>query len=276
MEQAFYADKTHPGPRGHALLGEAASHMIASQIRVWACRSGQETAGSSSAHIGEHAAQAQLTRAKLASVDASPSEDDEVCYTAADQLPVLRAQSKGWQLIDEGKSKGIPKLFLLSERVGDQLVLGPILPGASGKADVYLGHMRSWKPEQGAFNLTCTGCACSPFWNDYAGYTFPVVQTSSMRTPVNKLSRRAVCRGDDCVVDAAAVQCRRDENGELDPAVCFSLAYDSGFSLEKAEPTSECLIVLTHDVWPRDMPLNTSHVLVSTLAIDTAGPRVPR
>ena len=76
----------------------------------------------------KRAEQAQLLRTKRESARAS-SSTDEVCYAAADQLPVLPQPSTGWRLIDEGKSKGIPKLFLLSERVGDQLVLGPILQG---------------------------------------------------------------------------------------------------------------------------------------------------
>ena len=83
-----------------------------------------------------------------------PKAEKEVCYLSADRIPVAKAGD--WSIVDEGGEKKIQKLGYLSRRVGDALRLGPIAPGTCGSAEVNLGYLRSWRPDQGAFAIDCS------------------------------------------------------------------------------------------------------------------------
>lgn len=258
----FYAEYTHPGPQGHALLAEASGRLIASQIQAQCTLKTPATRKSGTTHQrGDRGSRSDMPPAYHAM--------SEVCYQSAGELPVVQSQSKGWRLVDDGIAKGVQKLNLLSERVGDCLVLGPILQGSVGARIVHLGFLRSWKPEQGAFNITCSGCRCRGMEDGGTGggrYSFPVVQTSSTRLPVVNSSKYTQCIDQDCAEDTAHLQCTIGEDGEPDPATCFSITVDTQFLLRKALPMADCLISVCHDTWPRKQPLKTSAVRVAMLS----------
>ena len=102
-------DKTHPSPEGHLLIGSAMARFVSSTIL------------------------ASIATPAVAHYALPPSNDRptwERCYQRADQLQKLQLAAgsgnngDGWWLMDDGLAKGVPKLSLRSERVGDRLRLG--------------------------------------------------------------------------------------------------------------------------------------------------------
>ena len=58
------------------------------------------------------------------------------------------------------------------------------------------------------------------------------------------------------------------DDGQLDPTTCFSLTFDAAFELSKTNDAAECVVTVTHDVFPRNQPLNESRVRVSSLTVE--------
>lgn len=92
---------------------------------------------------------------------ASGGAMEERCQDAK-ALPVALPLQGSWQLVDDGKEKGVPKLGYASTRAGETLRVGPIW-GDQGCAALHvtLGYLASWRPSQGVLRIACEGCKCS-------------------------------------------------------------------------------------------------------------------
>ena len=172
IHETFYAEQTHPRQAGHALLGTATARFVATRMRHAA------VSGSSS-----FAAVAEPGRA-------GSKARRSWCFQRADQLPV--AAPGGWQLVNEGGAQvhGTRKLGLLSTQVGQSLVLGPLVPELRcATLAVSLGVLQSWRQDQGALRVDCSGCDCvegNEKWRrkeDLQATRFPLVQTHSHLLP---------------------------------------------------------------------------------------------
>jgi hypothetical protein len=98
----------------------------------------------------------------------------EYCYTA-EAFPVING-TPPWRLVDSGGSKGVQKLGLVSERIGDMLTLRPFAKSAiaTGSAlspfeqttntsacyrgSVEIGYLLTPRETQGSFLITCERC----------------------------------------------------------------------------------------------------------------------
>ena len=195
----------------------------------------------------------------------------ETCFASADLLPVRKAS--GFRLVNEGAAKAVRKLGWLSTRLGDTLDLGPVAQATCGAVVVHLGDLRTWRPDAGAFQISCIGCECSCHRRSTddlchtAGLdrSFPLVQTSSVGKPKEKLSKYNTCRGKaGCQVDEVIATCADPD----DPLKCATVSINTEFSLTKRAPRDECLIRLTHiSMWPA-RPLNSSRVRIDTLSFE--------
>ena len=161
-------DVIHPSPEGHQLLGREAARYVADQLLA--------------RHHREAAAAAE---------DRVEPPKWERCYPEADTLPVAPtdASTGGWRMVDDGVAKGVKKLGLRSERVGDRLVLGPFEgPGAAGcfrnSSIVELGYRLSRDESNGAFRISCSPhplCVCRHVKSQLQKtlLPFPVVDTNA-------------------------------------------------------------------------------------------------
>ena len=134
----FYGDAVHPTAQGHALLaGLACAWLVQGLLAL-------ETTERPHCRLsgGEHG-----TR-EHDSPDSSALAY-ESCYARADAIPVVEPLAKGWRLVDEGGAKRVVKMGYLSNRTGDTLRVGPILPDVQcGVFDVSLGFLASWRTNQ--------------------------------------------------------------------------------------------------------------------------------
>jgi hypothetical protein len=256
LKALLYADAVHPTAKGHELLAELAARHIVRQLRAHGCGAGGSAGSAGSAgHLmpPPHTGHANT---------AIPV--DQLCYLSANQIPV--ASAGNWTLVDEGREKGIPKLGYVSRHVGDELRLGPIAPGACGTATVNLGYLRSWRADQGAFFISCSGCTC--FGKDAKHYTafesYPIVQTSSLRSrQTRSLASYNLCHGKECQADVTECD---DPSGTGATTLCATITIPNRFKLTKPHADVECFIHLTHLTHPQDMPLNASRVRIDTLS----------
>ena len=136
----------HPGPSGHATMGELVARLLVARLHAAQCSRGPGAG----------------CRAKVAAAAAAAPEAEEECYLTADKLPLAAALEAGVSLRDEGGEKGVRKLGLVSTREGARLSLGPVLAGVRcGVFMTSLGYLQSWRPNQGEFYVQCVGgCAC--------------------------------------------------------------------------------------------------------------------
>jgi len=137
----------------------------------------------------------------------------ERCFSPADQLSrvlapgaqLVHAESSagqwptGWQLVDSGVAKGIQKLGLVSDRVGDVLSLGPLGPRLDSNCSTVkrgdrkpravfhleVGYRLSRRDSFGAFALGCSPCDCRRLKSTFAKQIspFPFVDTNARLSP---------------------------------------------------------------------------------------------
>lgn len=224
--QSSYArrgrDVVHPSPIGHALMANLTAHFIADRLHAVGCDAGPRTrahkrfarAADWESMAGRNARERENTMATEEEGGeeglSEPLASWERCHTRLDlhDPPVAVEQPRdggAWAVVDDGKSKGIPKLGLASWHVGNRLVLGPIRgPAGVGAAPllVQLGYLLSPNAQtggppdakatrgeanrpvyqQGAFRISCEGCTCSPLGAPSGVawlYPFPEVQTDA-------------------------------------------------------------------------------------------------
>lgn len=172
IRETFYAEQTHPRQAGHALLGTAAARFVATRMRH--------------AAVGGSSSLAAVAEPGRAGTKARRSW----CFQRADELPV--AAPGGWQLVNEGGAQvhGTRKLGFLSTHVGQSLVLGPLVPELRcATLAVSLGVLQSWRRDQGALRVDCSGCDCvegNEKWRrkeDLQATRFPLVETHSHLLP---------------------------------------------------------------------------------------------
>lgn len=229
----YYADHVHPNQLGHACLGEAVARFIALQL----CRHCDDKA--------QETPQPALDETQLA-LQQRPAR--EWCFSTARQLPV--AMHDGWELVDEGGAKGVKKEGYLSRRVGDSLILGPILSGNCMQLIAHIGYLQSWRSNQGAFMLRCAGCECRRSGN----FPFPVVQTSTRRAASSIL-------GQSCRKSRHGLFCAREL---ADSTVTVS---NSFLILKSKRKGKACFINLTHITFPVLQLLNESRVRIDSLSL---------
>ena len=178
--QTFYDDPVHPNPDGHAMLAGLVSAWLFKRLtNNTGCNSVPSAGAPADSPLGAKKKNGQL-----------PAAAFERCYPRADAIPVVdRCQAgntacPGFELRDEGGAKGVPKMGFVSERLGETLLLGPILPEARcGMFEVSLGFLVSWQHAQGALDVNCTGsCGCMPMhhyrWQKQRDHEpFPRLQT---------------------------------------------------------------------------------------------------
>ena len=209
IRETFYAEQTHPRQAGHALLGTAAARFVATRMRHAAVSGSSSLAG-----VAEPGRAGSTARRSW-------------CFQRADQMPV--ASPGGWELVNEGGARvvqGTRKLGFLSTQVGQSLILGPLVPEQRcATLAVSLGVLQSWRRDQGALRVECSGCDCvegNEKWRrkeDLQATRFPLVETHSHLLP-----RSTVTLPNATVT----VQTR--------------------FFLVKDE--RECLVNITHVTWP--------------------------
>ena len=161
----FYGDPVHPNPEGHT--------MLAMLVGKWLFQRLQPDR------------QCSLVPADAPLASSSKAASFERCYSRADGMPVALAPAESWALRDEGGAKGVAKLGYVSTRPGkDALVLGPLLPDVRcGLFEVSLGYLTSWRHDQGALHLNCSGgCGCMPLhyyrWQKQRDHEpFPLLDT---------------------------------------------------------------------------------------------------
>ena len=268
IKQAFYADGIHGSAAAHAMLGELVARHIVRRLRAHGC--------GGSSHPGDGDGDDSDIRPHRT---AASQHEPERCYTSAEQLPVASAD-EDWKLVDEGGAKGIKKTGYVSHVVGGTLTLEALPPGSCGAASASLSYLRSWRPDQGAFSISCSGCSCrecvarrgssTDCVRQSAFESFPVVQTSSVRTPVIK---RMVCsKGDagDCQTEPA--DCVVASDSSQAQHACTSVSVLSRFWLEKANESTSCRIHVTHGVFPPNSPLNQSRVRIDSMSIGALNP----
>jgi len=160
----FSSDGVHPSELGHAMLSAAVAALIARRL-------------------------AMPRRARVLTPPPPPDlESLEWCWSAS-ALPL--AESRGWQLVDEGKH-GSKKEGYLSHvsashrKESNRLSLGPLLPNVScAFLTAELGYLQSWRPSAGSFQIDCTGCFCTRVpgtWSAEA-HPFPIVETNTLKRP---------------------------------------------------------------------------------------------
>lgn len=254
--QAFYGDSVHPNLAGHMLLGAAAAYMISKGILDTPCHSVGRADDSSvrpqtEAELLAHNAMTERTVPSFFVQEQKQIEEAvEMCIGSADQLPLLPPVD-GWTLKDEGGLKGVRKLGFVSTQVGATMTIGPLLSDIKcGMFDVSLGYLQSWRPEMGAFRITCVGCSCTSIPGSWSAgaFPYPVVQTWSYATSKH--------------VTAKVMQ------KDLAPLANASLTVSTRFALLKREP--ECFLNITHVPKyhaAKDMP---SRVRIDTLGIELA------
>ena len=197
-------DFVHPSPLGHAVIAAATARHIAMRLRAGLCASAASRTEPRNvgARRGVDAA-ARPSVAGIGggrAIDGASAQDDvegfdesvgswEQCWTAlvlgrfpvagasgvrggAAPFPVAGASGvrggaapvSTWSRVDDGASKGVPKMGLASWRVGETLTLGP-LPGPPGVGAAplvaELGYFISPRAGQGAFRIDCYGCNCT-------------------------------------------------------------------------------------------------------------------
>jgi hypothetical protein len=175
----FFSDLVHPSITGHALLGAVVAERIISQLNLSSAAAGPSFVGE-----GREVAPT-LPGAKPGEL----ADDGEICYTRADALPVERTPgSAPWMLVDEGKAKGVPKLGLVSNRVGETLSLRvPVVPSSNASCSagivITLGYLVSSHPSMGSLHVSCEACACQGLNGRRSGigtqFPFPLMATST-------------------------------------------------------------------------------------------------
>ena len=198
-------DDVHPSPHGHALIAGVAARYVAKRLLESSCGHNSDDHYASrdlqrSNHRHPHTGANESMAAGLnAPSDASrvyrKSDDNleiggegqhnEKCYSSADALPLVspfnRSLNGSWQLVDEGRAKGVPKLGMLSTAVGDTLHLDP-WPGQRGCGilRLQLGYLTSTsRPTLGGVRVKCPGCiACAKYLSFLQKlFPFPDFQT---------------------------------------------------------------------------------------------------
>ena len=207
LPRGFYARNPsgsldhHPNKRGHELLGRLAARCIAQRLgmatplvttTVGNGASPKHALASHGSDLGRSIEAASTSAASNEPPAATTRTNDEVCYLSAPDMPVSgggagsSGGSSGFELVDDGGSKGVRKLGYSSTRVGDRIKLGPLNlhhkhgGGCHGKVRVRIGYLVSTHPGQGAFNLRCVGCACRPIKSSFLRRVlpFPRLETS--------------------------------------------------------------------------------------------------
>ena len=203
----------HPNAQGHDLVGNLAAACVAKQLAVAARHHlEQPKAGGGGAEAADQGQQ--------------PEPISELCFNSADQIPLVdggsggcrrgnhsggsqsgggvshvihsgsghgsEGSATGFVLRDYGVAKGVKKFGYTSERIDDNLLVGPLdLPIASqiaakpslchGTLRVRFGYLVSTHPGQGALQLRCAGgCSCRPVKSNFmrAAYPFPTLQAN--------------------------------------------------------------------------------------------------
>jgi hypothetical protein len=146
--ETFYSDPVHPNADGHAVLAGMTSIWLHMQLRS---ASTQPPCDRDARYEEPHPMSVNLPRATF-----------ERCYSRADAIPIVPKPPPSWRLLNDGADKGVLKLGYVSTTPGETLLIGPVLPEVRcGLFDVSIGYLVSWRPEQGAIHVTCTGsCAC--------------------------------------------------------------------------------------------------------------------
>lgn len=167
--RALYGDPVHPNTDGHAMLAGLVCAWLLGNLGTTAppCDSThQGTAALVTPPPMPTAARATRRPSAPAPSPPRPGSSYERCYTQADAMPTQEPLAAGWRLRDEGRAKGVVKLGYVSSHPGDVLRLGPILPDVRcGVFDVSLGYLLSWRREQGALDVSCSGsCECEPMY----------------------------------------------------------------------------------------------------------------
>ena len=223
-------DKVHPSPEGHALMATIAARFLATRLLA---------ANASLPKRGRDVAPG-------ASKSAPPSRWEQ-CFLRADKmLPLVQsASNRGWRLVDEGSSaKGVQKLGLLSQSIGDVLRLGPVGPGARVRCDSKLkatyrstrfmmevGYKLSPNPDNGAFTLGCEGaCSCHRLASSSKSSSsmakqlgpFPSVDTNARINPY-----------------------ARFREPDFDATISFSTVFFLDVPAEDAK-RGECVLTITH------------------------------
>ena len=181
--QRYYFDHVHPSPLGHQLIGAVAAEHVLSNLRVPAGESEAKRDAPPPHKLECHARAAGAVEA----------ESGEVCYPRADQLPAhWDRNGSTWALVDEGRAKGVKKLGLLSERVGDVIEL--VLPTQPCGMEVTLGFLASGRPGQGWLEISCGRCACvSKTGRATLGTSpFPLVPTGYRADQIQALGNASV------------------------------------------------------------------------------------
>jgi hypothetical protein len=168
-------DKIHPSPEGHKLIGRAAAHFVGSRLRRATDASGADGV------VGADKAEG-----------ASSDSGWERCFLQAselwDHLAPDAASRGGWRLVDDGGEKGIRKLGLLSEEIGNRMRLAPIGPQESDRCTgghflVEVGYRLSRNESHGAFSIACAPptCHCTRIRSVFAHQLapFPRVNTNA-------------------------------------------------------------------------------------------------
>lgn len=186
---AFYAqrgnDRIHPNPLGHEVLARFAAAFVVQQLHL-----SDEGATNGSPVQSQPALLSYPTLRYDSSGDGGGFEQ---CFDAP-HLPLTA--SEGWQLVDEGVHKGVPKLGWRSNIPNATLKLEPIGPKPSDISAhtcnivaIDIGYLLRHSAEQGALYLSCMGgCDCIPEQSLTAGFNpFPRVVTNAHETPITDL-----------------------------------------------------------------------------------------
>ena len=169
------ADKIHPSPEGHKLIGRAAAHFVGSHLRR-----------------ATHASAAYGVVGAGKTEGASSESGWERCFLQAselwDYIAPDAASRGGWRLVDDGGHKGVRKEGLLSQQIGNRMRLAPIGPQDRGHCTgghflVELGYRLSRNESYGAFSIACAPrtCHCTPIRSAFAHKLapFPRVNTNA-------------------------------------------------------------------------------------------------
>ena len=269
---AFYGDLVHPNIDGHAMLaGLVCSWLLGNLVpaavtRCASARGGGSDDESSKPGTASTTQSATLPRrhTDLVTAAARQGSSFERCYARADEMPTIEPNVAGWHLRDEGRAKGVLKLGYVSAQPGAVLRLGPILPDARcGVFDVSLGYLLSWRREQGALDVSCSGsCTCEPMyqyrWQKYRDHEpFPRLQTwthargSSVDGALANASTTAYARfllvkldapdtRDFCAIHVA--HARSESSSTTAPAAPSRVRVD-GLSLKLSSCATQCVAV---------------------------------
>ena len=198
--RSFYSrgggDMVHPNPPTHQLLGAVAARYVARRLvdadaAACATEASDRNNLERGPRVRKHASGAGGVGSpeRRLSDRIDPSRFEK-CYDSADIIPVDAAHN-GFELVNEGGDKGVPKMGYRSHRLGDTMLLGP-LPLQSGRECLMLvvtvGYLLSaTHPNQGAFTVTCVGCKCTTVKSFFQPelFPFPLVQTRLSDASVN-------------------------------------------------------------------------------------------